>query len=89
MLAFCTDIYEFVNNIQLLSDAREKQKWFPFGLLSSYKMFRAVISNKTTQVFMQRFLYFFDLNQICKFSTDFPTSPQYQVSRKSFQCDLR
>jgi len=49
MLAFCiVDFYEFFNNIQPLSVATEKQQWFPFGLLSSYKMFCAVIKNKTT-----------------------------------------
>jgi hypothetical protein len=68
---------------------RKSNNGFFGGLLFSYKMFRAVINNETTQVFMQRFLYFFNLNQIWNFSTDFPTTPQYQVSRKFFQCDLR
>jgi len=90
MFAFCiVDFYVFVNNIQPLSFVTEKQQWFPFALFSSYKIFRTVINNKTTQVFMQRFGFFFDLNQIWNFSTDFPTSPQYQVSWKSFQWDLR
>jgi len=47
--AFCTvELYVFVNNIQPLRVATEKQQWFHFELLSSYKIFRTVINNKST-----------------------------------------
>jgi len=88
MLAFCiVELHVFVNNIQPLSAATEKRQWFPFALFSSYKKIRTVINNKTTWDFMYKFRLFLNLNVIWSFSTEFPTSPQYQVSRKSFVWD--
>jgi 3'-phosphoadenosine 5'-phosphosulfate sulfotransferase len=79
-----------IRNVRITVIAMETQQWASHALLYSYKMFRTSANNVNKLKFTREVTdVLSSLEQIRSSSTDFCKCPQYQISSKSVQCELR